>query len=285
MIQFAEDRYHSQIKTLWKRAFGDTNEFIEFYFSNRHKNENMLIFLKDGAVAAMLTMFPLTIKSGEQTFVGRYIYAVATDEKYQRQGISTQLLNYAHQWMKENKEKVSVLVPQSKALFEYYRKRGFKTVFKIDTLDIHSDEMSKDFQNLECTPCDLKKFVRIRNAVFENSGLYAKWGEEDLNYIMRFAKFLGEDIFYFHNSEGEGYAFYEREENTIIIKEIALINLELQTALSALHGKLKAEQYQVRLPEKTGVAKAITRDFGMINWIADEPTQSGVPPYLALVLD
>lgn len=285
MIQFAEDRYHSQIKTLWQRAFGDTDELIEFYFSNRHKNENMLIFLKDGVVAAMLTMFPLTIKAGEQNFVGRYIYAVATDEKYQRQGISTRLLDYAHQWMKENKEKVSVLVPQSKELFEYYRKRGFKTVFKIDTLDIHSDEMSKDFQSLECVPCDLKKFVRIRNAVFENSGLYAKWGEEDLNYIMKFAKFLGEDIFYFHNSEGEGYAFYEREENTIIIKEIALINLELQTALSALHGKLKAEQYQVRLPEKTGVAKAITRDFGMINWIADEPIQSGVPPYLALVLD
>lgn len=285
MIKFADDGYHSQIKNLWKNTFEDKDELIDFYFSNRHRNENMLIFLKGEVVAAMLTMLPLEIKSGEKTFAGRYIYAVATDKKYRGQGISTMLLNHAHNWMKRNHEQVSVLVPASKSLFDFYEKRGFKTVFKIDFLEISSDEISKNIKDLKCTSCNLEKFIRIRNAAFGNSSLFAKWGEQALEYIMKFSNFSAEGLCCFHNNFGEGYAVYERAENTIVIKEIALINLQLQEALSALHCKLRAKLYKIRLPEKIGGARAVTKNFGMIHWLTDEPNLIGEPPYLALALD
>lgn len=285
MIKFAQDCYHSQIKSLWKSAFGDTDEFLDFYFSNRHKNENMLICLKEETVVAMLSMLPLDIKADNKIFAGRYIYAVATQESYRGLGISTRLIEYVHNWMKENNEQVSILVPASKSLFEFYKNRGFKTAFKIDSLDINSDEIQKYSGEINYIPCDLEKFTNIRNTVFDSSALFAKWRKQDLEYFIKFAKFSGEELYYFYNNIGEGYVVYERMGKTIIIKEIALINLELETVLSALHNILKAKIYKIRLPEQNGGTKALTRDFGMVRWLVDEPKLTGNPPYLALVLD
>ena len=286
MIRFGEDRDHSQVKTLWRDVFGDSAESIDFYFSNRHENQNMLVADVDGVIAGMLTMLPLMLGFGREIRPGRYIYAVATAPTYRKQGISTQLLVYCHTYMAKNNETAAVLTPASESLFSFYGKRGYETVFYNNRITLPSSGLPVCPQDAVCTLCTVEDFYRIRGAFFSDSRLFVRWGKEQLAYIAKSAQAFGDGVYYFRTLKGEGYAFCGWRGPRIYIREIALIHMELSAAISILHQTLGALEYEIFLPEGS-IEGNTPSPFGMIHYLEDAPASgdSGKPPYLALVLD
>ena len=284
MIRFAEDEDHPQLKALWQVCFGDSDTAINFYFANRHQNQNMLIYETNGKIAGMLTMLPVQLAWGSVIQNGRYIYAVATAPLFRGQGISSQLLLKCHTFMLENGETAAVLAPASASLFAFYEKRGYKTQFLIDTITVSPSDLPVSPQEAECTPCSAEEFYRLRNAAFADSSLFVKWGVDALSYLIKGAETFGDGVYYFRSGKGEGCAFCGWRDRTIFIREIALLHMDIHTALSILHYELGAESYTLRLPADSLKEKE-PQPIGMIHYLGDEPVLEGKPPYLSLVLD
>jgi GNAT superfamily N-acetyltransferase len=283
MIRFAVPGDHEELKTLWADIFGDPPEMVEDYFARRHRDENMLVETQEEVIAGMLTMLPLRLLSPGRSFAARYIYAVATDPKFRSQGVSTRLLDHVHAYMQSLGEAAAILVPASPSLFDFYGKRGYTTAFSLDTVRFEAANLPpfpKDGRFLPCTPGE---YAALRNKAFFSSRLYACWDVNSVTYAMHSFGPAG-GVTRIISGVGEGCAAWERQEDVVLIRELALVNLDVPSALSVLHMALDAKAYQVRLPENS-YPGAQTLPFGMIHWLIPEPKLTGKPSYLSLALD
>jgi hypothetical protein len=48
MIQFAEDSTKQEVWDMWKKVFGDSDDYMEIYFRHKYRNENTLIYFDNG---------------------------------------------------------------------------------------------------------------------------------------------------------------------------------------------------------------------------------------------
>lgn len=285
MIIFAEDRYLPQIKEVWQSGFHDSAGAVDFYFTHRHRNENMLLYLAEGRVAAILSILPFHLRADNMRMPAGYIYGVATAPRFRGRGFSTALLCRAHDLMTSRGDAAAVLVPASDSLFDFYGKRGYHTEFRVDTLRIAADELPPPPEGAVCLSSDADELFRIRQKAFGTSRLFAEWDREALGYVVEASRSAGEQVYRFQMGSGEGCAVYERAGDRVEVKELALAGIEAKTALSILHKVLGETVYHLLLPAGTGGKTAVTRDFGMIRWLRETPETAGEPPYLSLVLD
>src|ERR1035437_7073965 len=287
MIRFAADEDHAVLKSLWKQIFGDSIEVIDYYFSHRHQNQNMLVYEAEGTIIGMLTMLPVEISIGQENYSGRYIYAVATEQRHRGQGVSTKLLLYCHDFMRKNKETAAVLAPASDGLFTFYQKRGYETVFFVETQALSAKDLPVMQDDAACISCSAQNFYRIRNTVFADSILFVRWGIDALEYVIGGAKAFGDDVYYIRTNKGEGIALCGRRGNTIFIRELDLIGIDIPDAIAVLHGTLNANEYSILLPEGS-LSQSRSLPYGMIHYLEDAPravagsSTGGKPPYLSL---
>lgn len=122
MIRYATSNDTNSVKRLFNMVFDEDLAFNKYFFENVFKEEYALIYQKDDSIIAMLMEIPYFLEGvGAVT----YIYGVATDPAYRKQGYMTQLLDYCHR----NLTTPSVLIPASKQLFDFYSKYGYRTGF------------------------------------------------------------------------------------------------------------------------------------------------------------
>ncbi len=290
MIRFAVDEDHAVLKSLWMQIFGDSKEAIDYYFSHRHQNQNMLVYEEEGTILGMLTMLPVEISFGKENGSGRYIYAVATEQKHRGQGISTKLMDYCHEFMENNRETAAVLAPASEGLFAFYQKRGYETAFFVEIKTLSPFDLPVIPADAAFFSCSAEDFFRIRNTVFKDSSLFVRWGIEALEYVLSGARAFGDDAYYFKTDKGEGCALCGWRGNTVFLRELDLIGIDIPDAIAVLNGKLHADEYTIRLPEGS-LSTGRPFPFGMIHYLKDAPhiaaetSDCGKPPYLSLILD
>ena len=283
MIRFARPSDHPRLKTLWADVFGDPPASVNDYFTLRHRDEHMLVDEQDGRVIAMLSMLPVALTSGGQTFPARYIYGVATDPRWRGQGISTALLAAAHEHMQSRQAAASLLVPASPELFAFYEKRDYVPCFFYDILTLSADDLPSAPGGAAASSCGATAYTQMRNEAFSQSGLFVRWEERDVDYAMRtFAQEGG--VTRLRWNGGEACAAWERMKDGVLVRELALLHGSLHEAISVLHNQLRAPCYTLRLAQGT-VSGATLQPFGMIHWLSPPPALSGPPPYLSLAMD
>lgn len=136
MITFASKATTSDIRQMWKTVFGDTDEYIDLYFTRKYKPENTLVYLEENKPVASLQMLPYTI-----TFYGKrlnfyYLMGLCTLPEYRRRGYMEQLILHSHEIMQQRQIPLSVLVPAEDWLFGFYEKYGYEKVFEKDNRPI-----------------------------------------------------------------------------------------------------------------------------------------------------
>lgn len=110
-----------QLRQLWKQAFGDSDAFLDIFFSTAFAPERCRCVMVDGAVAAALYWF--SCQAGGQPIA--YIYAVATDQKLRGRGLCRQLMADTHSYLKSLGYAGALLVPGDAALRQMYRTMGY----------------------------------------------------------------------------------------------------------------------------------------------------------------
>ena len=138
-IRFATKEMIPQIKEIWHRGFGDEEDYMEFYFTHRFTEENMLVCMEDKKPVAMTTFLKAYLVTGEGEIPVHYAYAVATLPEYRDRGYAKMLLEKG----KQHFQTPIVLEPASESLIYYYEKLGFCMAFCVAERTILPDEIAE----------------------------------------------------------------------------------------------------------------------------------------------
>ncbi|MBO5302904.1 MAG: GNAT family N-acetyltransferase [Lachnospiraceae bacterium] len=111
------------LRRLWKEAFGDSDTFLDAFFSTAYHANRCRCICKDDLPVAVLYWFDCLYDNHSIA----YIYAVATAKSYQHQGLCHKLLADTHVHLKESGYAGALLVPGNEALFKLYEGMGYKT--------------------------------------------------------------------------------------------------------------------------------------------------------------
>lgn len=285
VIRFAEPADREQLQLLWQEAFGDSKEETAFYFTRRHRDENMLVFAVNGEIRGMLSLLPLQLVSGNTAVNARYVFAVATKKQFRGLGIAGLLLEEAHRFAAREGCEATLLVPADEGLFHYYSQRGYSTMFSIDEFYVAPNDLPEKKQSGSIRPCGYGVYKEIRDMVFSGSGLYARWGTDAMKFIQESTEAGGGAMLKLAGNNWEAAAVCEDRGDCIRVTELAARTEHVNEALALIHSHFKAARYQVRLMEGLG-KKGSTRPFGMVHWLSQEkPGSQYAIPYLAFAKD
>lgn len=227
-----EDR--EDIITLWEICFGDSREYIDFFFEHMVKEDTVLCRRHGGKVVSMACIIPAKIREGGKCEKINYLYAVATLPEYRKQGMATSIINHIY-------EKCGcslVLCPENVEAESLYKKMGFCEAFHgvSNMSDYTGGGTPEDFVEIcdvtdECA-YDYQESRRVRFA----DRAYVDWDDDYIRYA------LEEHI----NTGGrmvkcrDGYVLFKVSESGIIIAENT-VSAEYEdivlTGLETLSGK------------------------------------------------
>ena len=111
-----------KLRSLWKTVFGDTDAFLDAFFSIAYSSDRCRYLTAGEDVVSALYWFDCEYEGGKLA----YIYAVATDPNHRGKGLASRLLEETHTHLKELGYAGAVLKP-AKGLFPFYERLGYQT--------------------------------------------------------------------------------------------------------------------------------------------------------------
>lgn len=130
MISFGKSEYIPDLKNMWHKIFGDSEDYLNSFFNKVYKNENTLVYVENNKVVSVLFMIPYKyVNSGKENEIV-YLYALATDPAYRGRKIMSKLIQKSLTISTERGYALSVLIPAEDTLFSYYRQFGFEDYFE-----------------------------------------------------------------------------------------------------------------------------------------------------------
>lgn len=119
---------HGKTRSLYEEVFSeDSSSFIDYYYSEKTKDNTIFVVEEDGGIQAMLHLNPYTLMVNGRKEPSHYIVAVATREKYRKRGYMAELLKEALRSMYKEGEPFTFLMPASESIYTPY---GFRTVYE-----------------------------------------------------------------------------------------------------------------------------------------------------------
>lgn len=160
-VRFTEDK--KQIIFVWQSVFGDDEKYIADFLDKCESKRCLGVFLGD-ELCAMLFLIDCSFNGHH----GAYVYAVATLEKYRKQGFMRKLLDYS----KGLDYDFLCLVPAEEYLFSVYSKFGFEPkLFSLKIGALSGKEKSADFDT----------YFNLRNRYL--SVPYIRFNDEKYQYF------------------------------------------------------------------------------------------------------
>lgn len=122
IIKSPEQKDIPQLRQLWRQAFGDTDAFLDIFFSTAFSPERCRCVMEKGQLTAALYWF-----SCEACGLPiAYIYAVATSRAFRGQGLCSKLMADTHSYLKNLGYAGAILVPGDPGLRKMYRAMGYE---------------------------------------------------------------------------------------------------------------------------------------------------------------
>lgn len=239
-----------QLRNLWKEAFGDSDAFLDVFFSTAFDSSRCRCLTIDNKVVAALYWFRCEYKHESIA----YIYAVATAKSHRGQGLCHQLMTHTHLHLTSIGYEGVLLVPGSKQLYDFYQKMGYQTCcyhneFTTSYSDsTHIDDLTSQESNTlraaelpTIQEVDVKDYARLRRQYLPSYGVIQE--QENLDFLQTQAKFY----------QGSDFLLAARVEN------------ESLTGMELLGNTDSADMILSILKCKTGTFRTIGNDapFGM----------------------
>ncbi|MEG1761840.1 MAG: GNAT family N-acetyltransferase [Hydrogenoanaerobacterium sp.] len=250
MITLADNMMLPQLKNIWSECFGDTGEYIDFYFSQHFKPQRTLVYLKDDKPVSMLTLLPAKlIKNGKYVPVC-YVYAVATLPLWQGLGISTQLLSYAGCELAKSGVDITVLAPASNKLFAFYKKCGYTEAFAVKQAAFAAEDKPINIKTENILP---QEYKILRDKFFCGEG-YLCWDKEAIEYALCENSFCGGFNLKI-TANGATYAAMCRiKDEVLCVKEATLIPQLIRPVLSFVAKQNNCKSVELTLPYDSAFA-------------------------------
>lgn len=170
---------HGLTRPLWERVFDDdTQEFLDYYYTNKTDDNEIYVIEKDGEIHSMLHLNPYVMQIREKEEGSRYIVAVATDILYRKQGYMRELLRKSIRDMYVQKIPFAFLMPASDKI---YYPHHFRFIYDAEQWEASAPD-GRDVSAKELTSRLTGQKVQLRCAV-----------QADCRRIARFAQSILKD--------------------------------------------------------------------------------------------
>lgn len=166
------------LRQLWKQAFGDTDAFLDGFFSTGFSFDRCRCLHMDGQLAAALYWFDCSWQGKKVA----YIYAVATDAAFQGQGLCRALMEDTHRQLRVRGYAGAALVPGNRELFALYEKFGYRSFCPMRTLLVWAQGKPVTPETISADSYALRRRSRIeKNAIVQD--------REAFRFLATFGKF------------------------------------------------------------------------------------------------
>ncbi|MDD9146960.1 GNAT family N-acetyltransferase [Sporolactobacillus sp. CQH2019] len=221
IIRYASSGDLSEIQHLWALGFPGEEEFSRIYFRDYFNLQNTLIVQDRGKLCAMLQVFPYLLKIGRRVDRVSYIYGACTHPQYRGRGIMRFLFANVERLRRTAGDAATVLIPQERRLFDYYRRLGYKQGFFIKNSQWTIRPGNRSDVNLR--QAEYKDVERM-NALYEHNvrltdGFIVRLRDDWLKQMALF-RATGGDVFYLdRHGECAAYGFVSEKKGLPWIQE------------------------------------------------------------------
>ena len=182
MIKYLEENEKSLTKSLYKEAFfEDSQSFVGYYYDEKLKDNRILADIEGREIRSMLMLNPYNISVFDRKYKLNYIVAVATEERFKRQGFMRKLLNKALIDMNTLNIPFTYLIPANK---DYYIPFDFAFVANKNEYNIDLSQTEYEKITLkELTYEEAQEIISfINEEVSQNNDVYTC---RDIKYFKR----------------------------------------------------------------------------------------------------
>ncbi len=207
-IDFPVPSQIPHLRQLWQEAFGDDDQFLDWFFSVGFSRERCRVLTVGSKVAAALYWFPCQCRGTPMA----YLYAVATGSAYRRQGLCRRLMEDTHRHLQETGYGGCILVPAEPSLFSMYESMGYRPFSGKDTRRINAGKAG-----IPVRAVSWEEYAALRLSYLPQGGVV----QEGLPFLAGFAQFYAGEDFIFTATEADGKLFVpELLGNTAIMEGI-----------------------------------------------------------------
>jgi len=232
MIRFAQESDNNAVRTLWEKCFPEEGGFNAYFFSHVYQSDYTLLkTTDDGVLLAMLQALPYRITDGIRESEVTYLYGVCTNPEYRRQGHISELLEYSFALDKQAGRVASVLIPQERWLFDFYKLFGYEPLFLVSQKEITPDRNIKPSIPYRLAIEDIPQMQRLYSQLAPPCHILrdaAIWRQQ-----LALFDILGSGVYgWFTNGNLSAYAFCWADTAP---EALGLTESEEQGLLSVLH--------------------------------------------------
>lgn len=219
MIRVASHKDIPELKRLFTICFGDTDEFLNLFFTEYFKTTTGMVTIRDGRIAAMLFLCPASMKVNGGRQPVYYVYACGTLPEYRRQGLMDQLLQVACAYSKQQGAWGLILVPASDELVCYYGKLGFEPFSCYEEQRMTPLAFDEELLLLEACELSAQQIATIRNKQF-NAEFQVRWNRKHVAFSIALLQQQGGGSLGIRWKNGRtDYVLYEKGRGVLSVKE------------------------------------------------------------------
>lgn len=249
-IDYPAEEQLPQLRSLWKEAFGDTEDFLDVFFTDIFTADRCRCVTAEGQVAGALYWLDCSAQGRPMA----YLYAVATQKSYRGKGVCRSLMGDTHALLRELGYAGCLLVPGEKELFQMYREMGYRLCSQVREFSCKAAEAPLPIRRVSAA-----EYAALRRRYLPEGGVLQEG--ENLTFLEKLMNLYA----------GDGFLFCADTENGQLFCPELLGDAQaapgIVSALNAVSGTFRSP----------GEGK----DFAMYHPLSDTPA----PNYFGLAFD
>ena len=183
-IDYPSREQPEQLRSLWKEAFGDTESFLDSFYTHGFTPDRCRCVTVDGQLAAALYWFDCSVDGKPVA----YLYGIATAKAHRGKGLCRALLESTHAHLKYLGYAGAILVPADRELQKMYEKLGYAVCTWMSEISCAAAKTP-----IPIRAVDAEEFCRLRQRYLPQGGVTQEG--ESIGFLSKIADFYaGEDF-------------------------------------------------------------------------------------------
>ena len=256
-IRFAKDTDIESLKNIWSVCFGDSDEYINFFFCNMFKKENAIVAVIDEKIAGVVHLLDANLNG--KPF--KYGYAIGVLPEYRGNSICKKM----HDFIKELSVKkgfIYGLHPANDKLSLFYQSIGLNKMYSLKFKEEENFARGEKFEISDISP---EEYLKIRDTHFKN---IVSWNIETIKYMFDEAKHFGGFAKKIKIDGSYKIMLVKVYNNTIYVKETTMNDDEIGRTSGFINNFFGGEKIYFSLPNNSAlntVSKTTIYGFGEEN--------------------
>ena len=278
-------------RELWKLAFGDSDQYIDNFYSTYYRPERVVVLEEDGVVRSMTAWFDTVfVVPGQGEYRAAYLYAVATHPDRRGRGLAAKLLAGADEYFRSLGIPAVTTVPAEPSLHNFFGANGFRECFRILGGKLRRDEIPVPPSNV-LRPASPVEYSQVREELLKDIPHIA-YPEDALAYQAGCCALGDGGLFVGDTPAGPVCLCAERaDDELVIVKELLGPAGMGRAVFPDLPRIAPARRWEIRGPrpwDERPDLRGNLGKFAMLKWLDPELESAwdwGTVGYLGLAFD